>query len=155
MVRCPPLCLLLLVFTLGSASAADKKKPRASTPLLGSWSAAATVDQAGKETPFPNRPGDNPRVLMTLTFKANQTFEMLAKSSFKPEPGKELPKELLDEMNKEAKTGGKWTLVGSELTIEPTEPAVGPKTTTSVMFKGGSFFMTVPKVGFIRFERTR
>ncbi len=35
---------------------------------------------------------------MTLNFKADQTFEMLANSSFTPEPGKELPKELLDEM---------------------------------------------------------
>ena len=156
MARRHTLPLLLLAFALGCASAhaADKKKVKAS-PLLGTWSAAATVDSSGNETPFPNKPGDNPRVQMTLTFKADQTFEMLAESSFKPEPGKTLPKELDEQMNKVARTRGKWSLEGMKRSIEPTHPTVAPKTTTDVMFKGKSFFMTVPSVGFIRFERTR
>ena len=156
MLRRSTLSLLIGLVTLASTSAlASDKKKGATSPMVGKWQAAATVDQSGNETPFPSREGDNTRVVMTLDFKADQRFEMYAKSVFKPVPGQELPKELLDEMNKEARTKGKWTLTGAELTIEPTEPVVKPKTTTTVTFKGNSFFMTVPNVGFIRFQRTR
>ncbi len=116
-------------------------------PLVGTWLMVSVTDAGGTERAVPNKPTDTPRVIMTMNFRADGTYQNRIQSFHRTQ-----------ESSRDVTIDGTWTLDGATLTIRPEQPTPRPVKTVNITFDGDAMHMATPDQGQVthaRFERVK